>query len=134
MLVASADYFIFGHYVYSALVSFGEAISRLGATGAGFYGFFNRLINSYRITPCIKPVFWFDLAGINDIGNFWASEGVKGITGMYQAGFFPIMMFGLTSCSPCNVSYSKNKKEKTSSFSLMAGSICSILYRCYRAT
>ena len=37
------------------------------------------------------------MAGINDIGKFWGtiSGGVLGITGMYQAGFFPIMMFGL---------------------------------------
>jgi len=47
-------------------------------------------------------VFWFDVAGINDIPNFLGgaktlAEGkaVLGVTGMYQAGFFPIMMFGL---------------------------------------
>ena len=47
-------------------------------------------------------MFWFDVAGINDIPNFLAgakalAEGkaVVGVTGMYQAGFFPIMMFGL---------------------------------------
>ena len=30
-------------------------------------------------------------------GKFWGtiSGGVKGVTGMYQAGFFPVMMFGL---------------------------------------
>lgn len=29
--------------------------------------------------------------------KFWGtiSGGVKGVTGMYQAGFFPVMMFGL---------------------------------------
>jgi PTS system N-acetylglucosamine-specific IIC component len=46
--------------------------------------------------------FWFDVAGINDIPNFLggqqsidAGRAVVGITGRYQAGFFPIMMFGL---------------------------------------
>ena len=42
------------------------------------------------------------MAGINDIPNFLggqqsieAGKAVVGITGRYQAGFFPIMMFGL---------------------------------------
>lgn len=46
--------------------------------------------------------FWFDVAGINDIPNFLGGQqsidsgkAVVGITGRYQAGFFPIMMFGL---------------------------------------
>jgi len=45
----------------------------------------------------LNSVFWFDVTGINDIGKFWGtiSGGVKGVTGMYQAGFFPVMMFGL---------------------------------------
>ena len=35
----------------------------------------------------MNSVFWFDVAGINDIGKFWLLEGTKGVTGMYQAGF-----------------------------------------------
>lgn len=44
----------------------------------------------------MNAVFWFDTAGINDIGKFQTGvDAVKGITGRYQAGFFPIMMFGI---------------------------------------
>ena len=33
---------------------------------------------------------------INDIGKFQTGQdAIKGITGRYQAGFFPIMMFGM---------------------------------------
>ena len=67
----------------------------MGPFGAGIYGFFNRLLIPVGLHHALNGVFWFDVAGINDIGNFWASKGTKGITGMYQAGFFPIMMFGL---------------------------------------
>lgn len=81
--------------VYSGLVSFGEMISGLGPIGAGLYGFFNRLLIPTGLHHALNNVFWFNLAGIDDIGKFWASEGVKGVTGMYQAGFFPVMMFGL---------------------------------------
>ena len=46
----------------------------------------------------LNNVFWFDTAGINDIGKFQSGkDAVKGVTGRYQAGFFPvmIMMFGI---------------------------------------
>lgn len=81
--------------VYTALVSFGEMISSLGPLGAGLYGLTNRLLIPTGLHHALNNVFWFNLAGIDDIGKFWASEGVKGVTGMYQAGFFPVMMFGL---------------------------------------
>ena len=74
----------------------------LGATGAGIYAFFNRLLIPVGLHHALNSVFWFDVAGINDIPNFLGgaksiAEGtaVPGVTGMYQAGFFPIMMFGL---------------------------------------
>lgn len=81
--------------VYTGLVTFGEFISGLGPFGAGLYGLFNRLLIPTGLHHALNNVFWFNLAGIDDIGKFWASEGVKGVTGMYQAGFFPVMMFGL---------------------------------------
>src|SRR5699024_2665330 len=69
----------------------------LGAVGAGIYGFFNRLLIPIGLHHALNSVFWFDVAGINDIANF--QKGVAGhgnyIVGMYQAGFFPIMMFGI---------------------------------------
>jgi PTS system N-acetylglucosamine-specific IIC component len=88
--------------IYGGLVHFGESIVSLGAVGAGIYGFFNRLLIPIGLHHALNSVFWFDVAGINDIPNFLAgakslAEGkaVVGVTGMYQAGFFPIMMFGL---------------------------------------
>lgn len=89
-------------YVYGGLVHFGESIVSLGSVGAGIYGFFNRLLIPVGLHHALNSVFWFDVAGINDIPNFLGgaktlAEGkaVIGVTGMYQAGFFPIMMFGL---------------------------------------
>lgn len=81
--------------VYGALVTFAKFILNLGWVGAGLYGFFNRLLIPTGLHQALNSVFWFDVAGINDIGKFLASQGTKGVTGMYQAGFFPIMMFGL---------------------------------------
>jgi PTS system N-acetylglucosamine-specific IIC component len=88
--------------VFSGLVNFGEHIQKLGSTGAGIYAFFNRLLIPVGLHHALNSVFWFDVAGINDIPNFLGGQqsiesgkGIVGITGRYQAGFFPIMMFGL---------------------------------------
>jgi len=113
--------------VYSGLVSFGEAISGLGAIGAGLYGFFNRLLIPTGLHHALNNVFWFDLAGINDIGNFWSGEGTLGVTGMYQAGFFPIMMFGLPAAALAMYHTAKSKRKKTAASLLMATAFASFL-------
>ena len=95
MLVVSFIFLYIWPIVFEALVNFGIAISKLEAVGAGLFGFLNRILIPLGLHHALNSVFWFDVAGINDIGNFWGNTGVKGVTGMYQAGFFPIMMFGL---------------------------------------
>lgn len=115
--------------VYSGLVSFGEGISKLGPLGAGIYGFFNRLLIPVGLHHALNSVFWFDVAGINDIPNFLGgaksiAEGtaVIGKTGMYQAGFFPIMMFGLLGACLAFVKTAKpENRAKISSIMLAAG-------------
>ncbi len=108
--------------LFGGLVSFGESIVSLGPLGASIYGFFNRLLIPVGLHHALNSVFWFDVAGINDIGNFWSSTGVKGVTGMYQAGFFPIMMFGLVGAALAFVKTAKpENKVKVSSIMLAAG-------------
>ncbi|KOO51832.1 N-acetylglucosamine-specific PTS transporter subunit IIBC [Viridibacillus arvi] len=120
MLVVSAALFFIWPVVYSALVSFGEAISELGATGAGLYGFFNRLLIPTGLHHALNSVFWFDVAGIDDIGNFWKGTGTKGVTGMYQAGFFPIMMFGLPAAALAMYHTAKTKRKKQAASLMLA--------------
>ena len=88
--------------IFGGLVSFGEHIQKLGSIGAGVYAFFNRLLIPVGLHHALNSVFWFDVAGINDIPKFLGGaqsladgSATVGITGRYQAGFFPIMMFGL---------------------------------------
>lgn len=108
--------------IYTWLVNFGTAISGMGHIGAGIYGFFNRLLIPTGLHHALNSVFWFDVAGIDDIGNFWNGTGVKGITGMYQAGFFPIMMFGLIGAAFAMYHTAKpEKKKETASLMLAAG-------------
>lgn len=112
-------------HIFNALVSFGESIKDLGAVGAGIYGFFNRLLISVGLHHALNSVFWFDVAGINDIPNFLGgakslAEGTAtvGVTGMYQAGFFPVMMFGLPGAALA-IYHSAKPSQKTKVASIM---------------
>jgi len=114
--------------IFSGLQHFGETISGMGEIGAGIYAFFNRLLIPVGLHHALNSVFWFDVAGINDIPNFLggqssidAGTAIVGKTGMYQAGFFPIMMFGLPGAALAIYKTAKpENKEKTASIMLAA--------------
>ena len=125
MLIASALLFFVWPIIFTGLVNFGEGISKLGAVGAGLYGFFNRLLIPTGLHHALNSVFWFDVAGIDDIKKFWASEGVKGITGRYQAGFFPIMMFGLPAAALAMYHTAKTKRKKQAASLMLAAGFAS---------
>src|SRR5699024_317475 len=86
----------------------------------GLYGFFNRLLIPTGLHHALNQVFWFDLAGINDINNFLSGNGTKGVTGMYQAGLFPIMMFGLPGAALAMYHTAKTKRRKQTASLMMA--------------
>ncbi|WP_010648247.1 N-acetylglucosamine-specific PTS transporter subunit IIBC [Oceanobacillus massiliensis] len=125
MLIVSIVMLFVWPVLYSGLISFGTAFSNLGAVGAGLYGFFNRILIPTGLHHALNNVFWFDVAGINDIGNFWDGNGVKGVTGMYQAGFFPIMMFGLPAAALAMYHTAKTKRKKQAASLLMATAFAS---------
>lgn len=124
-LVACLVLFFVWPVVYSALVAFGEAILGLGAVGAGLYGFFNRLLIPVGLHHALNSVFWFDVAGVNDLGNFWAGTGTLGVTGQYMTGFFPVMMFGLPAAALAMYHTAKPGKKKVAYGLLLAAAVCS---------
>lgn len=130
MLIVSVILFFIWPVIYGALVNLGMFIKDLGAVGAGLYAFFNRLLIPTGLHHALNQVFWQDLAGINDIPNFLrptkellASGGFDGNyrVGMYQAGFFPIMMFGLPAAALAMYHTAKDNKKKIVYGILMAG-------------
>jgi N-acetylglucosamine PTS system EIICBA or EIICB component len=125
MLIVSLVLLFVWPVIFSGLVTFGKNISELGAIGAGLYGFFNRLLIPIGLHHALNSVFWFDVAGISDITNFWASKGEKGITGMYQAGFFPVMMFGLPAAALAMYHTAKTSKKKQVAALMMAAGVAS---------
>jgi len=115
--------------IYDVCVVFGEFISHLGPFGAGLYAFFNRLLIPLGLHHPLNSVFWFDVAGINDIGKFWGTieGGVLGETGMYQAGFFPIMMFGLPAAAIAMYQCARHENKKQVGAIMMSAAFASFL-------
>ncbi|MBF4022255.1 PTS transporter subunit EIIC, partial [Burkholderia pseudomallei] len=75
----------------------------------------------------LNNVFWFDTAGIDDIGKFWRGDGVKGVTGMYQAGYFPVMMFGLPAAALAMYHTAKTKRKKQIASLMLAAGVAAFL-------
>ncbi|WP_445480247.1 N-acetylglucosamine-specific PTS transporter subunit IIBC [Lysinibacillus irui] len=87
-----------------------------GSLGVGMYGFFNRLLIPVGLHHVINTIIWFDFGEFTnaageivkgDINRFLAGDTSAG---HFQAGFFPIMMFGLPAA--CLAMYFAAKKEK----------------------
>ena len=126
-IAAALILFFIWPVVYSALVAFGKAILSLGALGAGLYGFFNRLLIPFGLHHALNAVFWFDLAGVNDLGNFWNNTGIRGITGQYMTGFFPVMMFGLPGAAYAMYVTAKSNQKKIAAGLLISAAFATFL-------
>ena len=113
--------------VYGGLVAFGEWIATLGPLGAGIYGFMNRLLIPTGLHHALNSVFWFDVAGINDLVNFLQNtpEAEYGVTGQYMAGFFPIMMFGLPGAALAMYLTAKTTRRKVTYGIMLSAAIAS---------
>ena len=124
-IFVSAVLFFVWPLIYNLLVMFGESIVGLGPIGAGIYLMLNRALIPFGLHHALNAVFWFDTAGINDLGNFWAGTGTLGTTGMYMTGFFPIMMFGLPAGALAMYHTAKTTRKKVTASLLLAGALAS---------
>ena len=96
--------FVLGHVwpvVQNGINSFANSVSDAGAWGQFVYGFLNRALIPLGLHHLIHSIFWFSLgefitpAGevfIGDLPRFFAGDPTAGV---FMAGFYPIMMFGL---------------------------------------
>lgn len=126
LLLCAPLYFIWPA-VFKALISFSEVMLSMGALGAGIFGFLNRLLIPIGLHHAVNAVFFFDVANIFDIGKFWGSVegGVKGVTGMYMSGFFPVMMFGLPAAALAMWKTAKPERRKAVGGIMLAAALCS---------
>ncbi|VWX33517.1 N-acetylglucosamine-specific PTS transporter subunit IIBC [Exiguobacterium oxidotolerans] len=113
--------FIFGYlwpFIEDGINGAGEWMVSLGAGGAALFGFFNRLLIPVGLHHVLNNIFWFvfgsyekaDGTIVNgDIARFFAGDPTAGI---YQAGFFPIMMFALPAAAAAMVMAARKENRK----------------------
>ncbi len=113
--------------MYNGLIWFGKSILDTGPVGVGLYAFFNRLLIPLGLHHALNQVFWFDVAGINDLGNFWSGQGVLGVSGQYMTGFFPVMMFGLPAAALAMYHTAKPERKKAVGGLMLASALSAFL-------
>ncbi len=90
---------IFGYIwppIQDGLHALGTAIISLGPLGPGIYGVLNRLLIPLGLHHVLNSYIWFQLGtyhGVNgDLQRYFAGDPNAGL---FESGFFPMMMFGL---------------------------------------
>ncbi|MFF3504905.1 PTS transporter subunit EIIC [Streptomyces sp. NPDC003247] len=83
------------------ITDFGEWMTGLGAAGAGIFGAINRALIPIGMHQFVNTVAWFQIGDFtNAAGDVVHGDITRYLNGdpsagMFQSGFFPIMMFGL---------------------------------------
>ena len=123
--------------IFGILVAVGNGIKNMGAVGAGIYAFLNRLLIPFGLHHALNNVFWFDTIGLGDLTAYWGAlvEGdtmangtvIDWSVGMYMAGFFPCMMFGLPGAALAMIQTAKPAKRKAAIGIVGAAAICAFI-------
>ena len=116
--------------IFAALVAVGNAIVGLDAVGAGLYAFLNRLLIPTGLHHALNNVFWFDTIGLGDLSAYWSgktSADVSWSVGMYMAGFFPCMMFGIPGAALAMIQTAKPGKKKNAIGIVGAAAVCAFI-------
>ena len=100
--------------LFNLLVFIGKKIIAMKSIGAGIYAFLNRLLIPSGLHHALNNVFWFDTIGIGDLTKYWSGNDGTGLDwslGIYMAGFFPPMMFGIPGAALAMYHCADNKKK-----------------------
>jgi len=129
-IVVSAILLFVWPIIFGALYSLGQAITGMGAVGAGIYAFLNRLLIPTGLHHALNNVFWFDAIGLGDLVAYWGGKTAADTgwsVGMYMAGFFPCMMFGIPGAALAIVQCAKPEKRKNAFGIVGAAAICAFI-------
>ena len=129
-IVVSAILLFVWPVVFGALVAIGKAIVSLDAVGAGIYAFLNRLLIPTGLHHALNNVFWFDTIGLGDLTAYWGaktSADVDWSVGMYMAGFFPCMMFGIPGAALAMIQTAKTNKRKATIGIVGSAALCAFI-------
>ncbi|MEU5089695.1 PTS transporter subunit EIIC [Streptomyces sp. NPDC021356] len=85
----------------TGITDFGDWMTGLGSGGAALFGGVNRALIPVGMHQFVNTVSWFQLGSFTDAsGQVWQGDIPRFLhgdpsAGLFQSGFFPIMMFGL---------------------------------------
>ena len=116
--------------IFGGLVALGNAIVGLGAVGAGIYAFLNRLLIPTGLHHALNNVFWFDTIGLGDLSAYWGAKTSADMgwsVGMYMAGFFPCMMFGIPGAALAIIQTAKPGKKKNAIGIVGTAAVCAFI-------
>lgn len=120
---------IFWPYAQDAINAVGNAAVEAGPIGTFFFGFGNRLLLPIGLHHVLNSIFWFTFGSFTNAageivnGDLWRYFAKDPTAGIYMAGFFPMMMFGLPAA--CLAMYHSAKKENRKA---VAGMFISIAF------
>ncbi len=129
-IVISAVMLFVWPIIFSGLVALGKGIQNMGAVGAGIYAFLNRLLIPTGLHHALNNVFWFDAIGLGDLHAYWngKTEADMGWSvGMYMAGFFPCMMFGIPGAALAMIQTAKTNKRKIAIGLVGSAALCAFI-------
>jgi len=114
--------------IQAGINGLGEWIIGAGAFGVGVFGFLNRLLIPIGLHHVLNTFLWFVFGEYNgatgDISRFFAGDPSAGI---FQAGFFPIMMFGLPAATLAMIVTAKKEKRAQVTGMLLSLALTSFL-------
>lgn len=120
---------LFWPYAQDAINAAGNALIEAGPIGTFFFGFGNRLLLPIGLHHVLNSIFWFTFGSFTNAageivnGDLWRYFAGDPKAGIYMAGFFPMMMFGLPAA--CLAMYHSAKKENRKA---VAGMFISIAF------
>ena len=104
--------------IWDGLNRFNQVILDLGAVGTAIFGILNRALLPLGLHHVLNAFFWFNLGQYTlpdgtvvtgDIPRFLAGDPTAGV---YQVGFYPIMMFGLVGAAVAMILAAKPERRK----------------------
>ena len=129
-IVVSAILLFVWPIIFGGLVALGNAIVGMDAIGAGIYAFLNRLLIPTGLHHALNNVFWFDTIGLGDLSAYWGAKTSAEMgwsVGMYMAGFFPCMMFGIPGAALAMIQTAKPGKKKNAIGIVGAAAVCAFI-------
>ncbi|KMJ58751.1 PTS sugar transporter [Bacillus sp. LL01] len=128
--------FLFGYLwppVQLFIDSIGEWIIGAGATGVGIFGFLNRLLIPLGLHHILNTIVWFEFGEFTNAagevikGDLWRFLAGDSSAGIFMAGFFLIMMFGLPGAALAMIAAAKKERRKAMTGALIGLAFTSFL-------